>query len=134
MLRSTSPCDRFMQHNIEHKGQGELSKQSSYGLCACTDVANFIPSTVSLNVVNDPSHIHWTNKRARAYRQQSPWLWSKTLTYTLDKQACTSAHTTFHDEKARQEVIKTNKSHESLLIFTNPDTTKPTNPTNPHLC
>ena len=45
----------------------------------------------------------------------------KALTYTLDKQACTSVRTTFHNEKARQEVIKTNESHESLLVFTNPN-------------
>ena len=55
----TSLCDRFMQHNIEHKGQGEHNKWAAYGFCACTDVANFIPSTVSLNVVKDSDICIW---------------------------------------------------------------------------
>ena len=33
------------------------------------------------------------------------------LTHSLDKQACTSVRTIFHDEKARQELIQTHKSH-----------------------
>ena len=66
VLHQTSPCDRFMQHNIENTGQGELNKQSAYGLRACTDVANSIPSTVSLNVVKDPSHMHLTDKNVGA--------------------------------------------------------------------
>ena len=56
--RLISPCDRFMQHNIKRKGQGELNKLSTNGLCACTDVETFIPSTISLNVVEDPWHMH----------------------------------------------------------------------------
>ena len=69
--RRPSPCDRFMQHNIEHKGEWDYNNQSAYDLRTCTDVANFIPSTVSVNVVKDPWHIHWTDKSARAYAQHS---------------------------------------------------------------
>ena len=71
VFRLPAPSDRFMRHNIEHKGQGEHDNQSAYELCSCTDVANFIPSTVSLIVVKDPWHMHWTNKSARAYAQHS---------------------------------------------------------------
>ena len=67
-----------MQHNIEHQRQGENNNQYAYDLYAVADVANFIPSTVSLNVVKAP------------------------LTYSLDKQECTSVRTTFHNEKALQ--------------------------------
>ena len=77
--RRPSPCDTFMQHNIEHKGEGDYNNQSAYDLRTCTDVANFIPSTVSVNVVKDPCHIHWTDKTARAYAQHSTMRWHTKL-------------------------------------------------------
>ena len=70
-FRLASACDRFMQHNIELNGHGGHNNKSAYGVRACTGVANFIPSTVSLQVVKDPCHMHSTNKSARTYAQHS---------------------------------------------------------------
>ena len=64
-------CDRLVQHNIEHLGQGEHQNQSAYKCCTCTVVANFLPSTISFNVVKDPWHKHLTTKITQAYAQQS---------------------------------------------------------------
>ena len=87
VFRQTPPCVRFMQRNIEHKGEGDYNNHSACDLRTCTDVANFIPSTVSVNWVKDPWHIHWTDKRAYAQHsamrrhtklQESNWKTLKT--------------------------------------------------------
>ena len=69
VFRLTSPCDRFLQPNIEHKGQGEHTTHTAHGVRTCADVANFLPSTVSLNVLKDPWHMR------RRERNQLPELW-----------------------------------------------------------
>ena len=145
VFRLPTSCARFLQHNIEHKGQGEHNHQSASYLRTCTDVANMIPSTVSLNVVKDLWHIHLVNKSARSYAQHS--------TMKRKQHSTMRVHDCWHlagkAEKGKgstvwsrcvrvcgmrasvlvctcvacQKQIKTIKVHESSLIFTNPDTT-----------
>ena len=65
-----------MPHNIEHKGEGDYNKQSAYSLCACADVATFIPSTVSLNEVKVgyrfPSILHMGSDQADQLNPAEP--------------------------------------------------------------